>query len=152
MMQVASFHVGAQEYALDIMQIKEIINPVPITPVPKAPPFIEGIVELRGAVLPVVDLRKRFEVEAGAVTRESKYVIVALEGHIVGLVVDRVRDVTRIDESDVLDAPAMAVGLDARFVSGVIKRDNRIIMMLDVHGILTATERSLLADLGRVES
>ena len=149
MIQVASFRVGPQEYALDIMQIKEIINPVAITPVPKAPEFIEGIVELRGAVLPVVDLRKRFDVDAGAITRASKYVIVALEGHIVGLVVDGVRDVARLEPSDLLDAPAMAVGLDARFVTGVFKRDERIIMMLDVDEILSSSEKSLLAGLGR---
>jgi len=148
-MQVASFYVGPQEYALDIMQIKEIINPVAITPVPKAPAFIEGIIELRGAVLPVVDLRKRFEVEAGPQTRETKYVIVALEGNIVGLVVDRVREVMRVDAGDILEAPPMAVGLDARFVAGVHKRDGRIIIMLDIREILTSSEKSLLAGMAQ---
>jgi purine-binding chemotaxis protein CheW len=119
--QVASFHVGDQEYALDIMKIKEIINPLVITAVPKAPPFIEGIIELRGAVLPVVDLRKRFALEPRPQSRETKYIIVTLEGHIVGLVVDRVREVMRIDEGEILDAPAMATGVDARFVAGVFK-------------------------------
>ncbi len=147
-MQVASFHVGAQEYALDIMQIKEIINPIEITVVPKAPSFIEGIIELRGAVLPVVDLRKQFALEPTPLSRESKYIIVTLEGHIVGLVVDRVHEVMRIDETEVLEAPAMATGVDARFVAGVFKRDQRMILTLDIAQILSSSEKSVLAQLG----
>lgn len=147
-MQVASFHVGEQEYALDIMQIKEIINPIEITVVPKAPAFIEGIIELRGAVLPVVDLRKRFALDPTPLSRESKYIIVTLEGHIVGLVVDRVHEVMRIDETEVIEAPAMATGVDARFVAGVFKRDQRMILTLDIAQILSSSEKSLLAQLG----
>jgi len=147
-MQIASFHVGSQEYALDIMQIKEIINPVHITPVPKAPAFIEGIIELRGAVLPVVDLRKRFAIDVTPSSRESKYIIVTLEGHIVGLVVDRVREVMRIDESEVLEAPAMATGADAKFIAGVFRRDQRIILTLDITQILSTSEKSVLGQLG----
>ncbi len=147
-MQVASFHVGAQEYALDIMQIKEIINPIEITVVPKAPPFIEGIIELRGAVLPVVDLRKRFALEVMPLSRGSKYIIVTLEGHIVGLVVDRVREVMQVDESEVLEAPALATGVDAKFIAGVFKRDERMILTLDVAQILSSSEKSVLGELG----
>jgi purine-binding chemotaxis protein CheW len=150
-MQVASFEIDGQEYALDIMQIKEIINPVPITPVPRAPAFVEGIIELRGAVLPVVDLRKRFDAPANPPTRETKYVIVSLSNHIVGLVVDRVREVMRVDVEDILDAPSMATGLDAQFVSGVYKRDGRILIVLDIGRILSASERSVLDQLGQGE-
>ena len=99
--QVARFHVGDEEYALDIMRIKEIINPAPITRVPRAPAFIEGIIELRGAFLPVVDLRKRFGLAPRPPGRETKYVIVSLEGRIVGLIVDRVTEVSRIATDDI---------------------------------------------------
>ena len=94
MMQLVAFLVGDGEYALDIMRIKEIINPVKITAVPKAPPFIEGVIELRGAILPVVDMRKRFDLPPSTPSRASKILIVVLDiggkRMIVGLVVDRV--------------------------------------------------------------
>jgi purine-binding chemotaxis protein CheW len=139
--QAACFRVGAEEYALDIMRIKEIVNPTRITPVPKAPPFIEGIIELRGAILPVVDLRKRFDLPATSITRDSKYIIVALEGRAVGLIVDRVSDVLRIATDELRAPPSMAVGADAQFFQGVYKQADRIIMLLDIDRILTSTEK-----------
>src|SRR5688572_30695639 len=148
-MQVACFSVGGEEYAVDIMKIKEIINPVRITPVPKAPPFIDGIIELRGAILPVVDLRKRFDLEPTALNRDSKYIVTALDGRIVGLVVDKVREVTRIDLDDLRSAPAMAVGESARFFTGVFQRDGRIVMLVDLDQILSTTEKVALRELGR---
>jgi purine-binding chemotaxis protein CheW len=151
-LQVACFHVGAEEYALDIMRIKEIINPVRITTVPKAPRFIEGIIELRGAILPVVDLRRRFDLPATKPTRESKYVIVSLAGKIVGLIVDRVSEVLRIDSNEVKEAPDMAIGQEARFFLGVYQRDKRIVLVLDIDEVLTSMERSELAELGEVEA
>src|SRR5439155_24663051 len=79
LVQMVAFSVGAGEYALDIMRIKEIINPVKITPVPKAPPFIEGVIELRGAILPVVDLRKRFDLVATPAVRSTKFLVVSID-------------------------------------------------------------------------
>ena len=78
-LQMVGFRVGEGEYALDIMRVKEIINPVRVTAVPKAPPFIEGVIELRGAILPVVDLRKRFDLPATPATRATKFLIVVIE-------------------------------------------------------------------------
>ena len=75
----SAFGVADGDYAVDIMRIKEIINPVPVTPMPKAPPFIEGVIELRGAILPLVDLRKRFDLPPPAPTRATKFLIVAID-------------------------------------------------------------------------
>lgn len=146
-LQVACFHVGAEEYGLDIMRIKEIINPVAITPVPRAPEFIEGIIELRGAFMPVVDLRKRFELDAEDPTRETKYVIVGLEGRIIGLIVDRVTEVRHIDADAVSAPPDFALRAEARFWEGVVKQDDRIIMLVDLDQILSATEKAELRQL-----
>lgn len=143
-MQVACFIVGDEEYALDIMRIKEIINPVEVTRVPRSPEFIEGIIELRGAFLPVVDLRKRFDVPAGEVDRDTKYIIVGLEGRIVGLVVDRVLEVRRIGVDAVSDAPELASNVDARFFNGVAKWDDRIVMLLDLDAVLSSVEKQQL--------
>src|SRR5262249_7071528 len=88
LIQLAVIQIGSEEYAIDIMRIKSIIQPLKITKVPKAPRFVEGVVELRGVILPIVDLRKRFDVAPGAMTRTTKYVIVSLGERLIGLVVD----------------------------------------------------------------
>jgi purine-binding chemotaxis protein CheW len=160
--QLASFLVGDGWYALDIMRIKEIIQPQPITRVPKAPPFIEGVIELRGAILPIVDLRKRFDLEPTPPGRSTKYLIVALEGldprgqpnrtptrWVVGLVVDGVREVLRVARDEIRPAPAMAVGESSRYFSGVCPHRDQIVMVLDLDAVLSSTERISLAGLAQ---
>lgn len=142
--QVVVFFVGGGQYALDIMQIKEIIRPVTVTPVPLAPDFVEGILELRGAFLPLVDLRKRFGIEMTPVNRNTKYVIVGIEGRIVGLLVDRMADRRRIPTADISDPPAMAVGPSSKFFSGVVKSEGDVVMLLNLDEILSPEERAQL--------
>ena len=101
LVQLASFVVGQQAYAIDIMRVKEIINPLAITRVPGSPPFVEGIIELRGVILPVVDLRRRFELPLAPLQRASKYVLVTLDDRIVALVVDAVGGFLRKPSTDI---------------------------------------------------
>jgi purine-binding chemotaxis protein CheW len=150
--QVACFYVGDHPYALDIMEIKEIINPVAVTPVPRAPEFIEGIIELRGAIMPVIDLRKRFGVQAAPLSRASKYVVVSVVGNIVGLVVDSVREVIRVSAEDSKEVPAMSRSGDGGFFSRAYKHQGRIIMMLDLGAVLSAQERQQLSALRHAEA
>ncbi len=145
--QLACFYVGAQQYALDIMRIKEIINPVPIAKVPNAPEFIEGVIELRGAFFAVIDLRRRFGLEAGPLTRESKIIVVTLAGQNIGLVVDRVLEVRRIAKRDIGAAPELALGPGSQFGAGVMKWDREIVMLLDLDQVLSMAEKSALAGL-----
>ncbi|NIQ10356.1 MAG: purine-binding chemotaxis protein CheW, partial [Gammaproteobacteria bacterium] len=102
---LACFRIGAELYALDIMRIKEIIRPQKLTPVPKAPSFIEGVINLRGAVIPVADLRKRFDQPVGAETRKNRIVICSLVGKIIGLLVDEVTEVKRYGRKEIAPAP-----------------------------------------------
>jgi len=150
LVQLAAFRIGGEEYAIDIMRIKEIIHPLKITKVPKAPKFIEGVVELRGAILPVVDLRKRFELPNTDITRASKYIIVSMEKRILGLVVDAVSEVLRVPRKDVKAPPefGFAGGATASFFSGVCHLGERIIMILDLDEILTRQEK---IDLGAMK-
>ncbi len=145
--QLATFVVGAQAYALDIMRIKEIINPLPITVVPGAPGFMEGVIELRGVILPVVDLRKRFELPATPLTRASKYVLVTLDDKIVALIVDGVSEFLRKPPSDIRPTPSLVAGQEARFFAGVCHHNGRILMLLDIDRVLTTQERISLAGL-----
>ncbi len=160
LVQLCGFCVGGEEYALDIMRIKEIINPLPITRVPKAAPFVEGVVELRGTILPIVDMRKRFDVpprsaeesQDPAVRRARKYLIVPIEGRIVGLIVDKVSDVLRVSRETIRPAPALTQSDAARYFAGVCHYRERILMVLDLDAILSSTEKINLAGLSHPSS
>jgi purine-binding chemotaxis protein CheW len=153
--QLVAFGVAGGEYALDIMRIKEIINPLPVTAVPKAPPFIEGVIELRGAILPVVDVRKRFDLPAAAPTRATKYLIVGIDvgaetplgRMIVGLVVDRVSEPLRVPKGDVRPAPQLTIA-ERAFFSGVVQHQGRMLMVLDVDALLSTGEKATLSGMG----
>src|SRR5262245_21497089 len=150
LVQLAAFRIGGEEYAIDIMRIKVIIHPLKITKVPKAPPFIEGVVELRGQILPIVDLRKRFELPNLEVTRATKYIIASLERRIIGLVVDAVSEVLRVPRKEIKPPPELgfADGAQASFFTGVCHVADRIIMILDLDQILTRQEK---IDLGALK-
>jgi purine-binding chemotaxis protein CheW len=151
LMQLVAFGVADGDYAVDIMRIKEIINPVAVTPMPKAPPFIEGVIELRGAILPIVDVRKRFDLPATAPTRATKYLIVALDigaaKIIVGLVVDRVSEPLRVPRADIKPAPRLSISERAYF-NGVIGHHGKMLMVLDVDALLSSAEKETLSGMG----
>jgi purine-binding chemotaxis protein CheW len=108
LIQLCTFRIGGEDYALDIMRVREIIQPLPITPVPRAPPFVEGVVHLRGEVIPVVDVRKRLGLAAGERTRKTKFLVVNVAGRRLGLVVDEVCEVLRLPRSEIRPAPPLA--------------------------------------------
>lgn len=139
--QLACFRIGTEMYALDIMRIKEIIRPQRLTPVPKAPPFIEGVINLRGAVVPVVDLRKRFEQPAAASERRTRILICALAGKVIGLMVDEVAEVRRYTRQEIQPSPQFLRGCGSEFFLGVCRRDDQLVMLIDLEKILSSTER-----------
>jgi purine-binding chemotaxis protein CheW len=148
LVQLVAFGVADGDYCLDIMRIKEIINPVPVTPMPKAPSFIEGVIELRGAILPIIDVRKRFDAEPTPPTRATKYLIVAIDiGEqriIVGLVVDRVSEPLRVPKADIKPAPHLSVS-ERAFFTGVVPHHGKMLMVLDVDALLGSAEKELLS-------
>jgi purine-binding chemotaxis protein CheW len=139
--QLACFRVGSETYALDILRIKEIIRPQKLTPVPKAPPFIEGVINLRGAVIPVVDLRKRFDREVGNNDRKTRIIISALSGKIIGLMVDEVSEVRRYSRQEIQPSPQFLAGKGAEFFLGVCRREDDLVMVLNLEKILSSEER-----------
>jgi purine-binding chemotaxis protein CheW len=158
LVQLVAFSVGDGEYVLDIMRIKEIINPTSITQVPKAPAFIEGVIELRGAILPIVDMRKRFDLSPSPRTRLTKFLIVAIDVSankgqsdgrrmIVGLIVDRVSEPLRLNKEQIRPAPQLASG-ETNYFTGVARLDGRILMVLDLDALLSSREKVTLSGLG----
>ena len=139
--QLACFKVGSELYALDIMKIKEIIRPQKLTAIPKAPSFIEGVINLRGAVIPVADMRKRFDLPVSEETRKNRVVICSLAGKIIGLLVDEVTEVKRFSRKEIAPAPQFIKGPQADYFLGVARRDDDLIMLIDLEKVLSTNEK-----------
>jgi len=142
--QLACFRVGNALYALDILHIREIIRPQKLTVVPKAPRFIEGVIPLRGAVIPVADLRKRFDQQCTEDLSKSRVIICVLAGKVVGLLVDEVLEISRYGRRDVTAAPQFMQGPEAAFLLGVARRGGDLVMILDLERILSTDEQLAL--------
>lgn len=147
--QLACFRIGAELYALDIMRIKEIIRPQKLTPVPKAPSFIEGVINLRGAVIPVADLRKRFDQPVSREDRQNRIVICALAGRIIGLLVDEVTEVRRYSRQELAPAPQFIKGPQADYFLGVARRKDELVLLIDLEKVLSSDEKIALQTLER---
>ncbi len=145
-MQVACFQIGDAEFALDIMRVKEVVNPLAVTRVPHAPAFVEGLIDLRGVFIPVIDLRRRFGLPS---TAKQKVVVALFEDHRVGLIVDGVTEVVHIDPDAIQAPPEMAIGEQARFLVGVAKVGDRVVMILDLDCVLSNGELGQLAEMER---
>lgn len=139
--QLACFRVGSELYALDIMRIKEIIRPQKLTPVPKAPSFIEGVINLRGSVIPVADMRKRFDQPIDEDTRKNRIVICSLAGRNIGLLVDEVKEVKRFTRKEIAPSPQFIQGAQADYFLGVARRDDDLIMLVDLEKVLSSEEK-----------
>ncbi len=158
--QLVTFQVGPEEYGLDINAITEVIRPLKITPLPRMPQFIEGVINLRGVIIPIVDLRKRFALhEVRNDTRKMRILItkgaVPAAGlgrkELLGLVVDGVQEVLHVPRKEIAPPPGAATGEGADFISGVGKVGERLIIIVDITKILSQQERSALEEAGNAE-
>ncbi len=138
-LQLVTFRLASEEYGLPITKVQEINRLVPVTKLPQTPTFLEGIINLRGRIIPVIDLRKRFEMAITDHDDDTRIIIVEIKGQIVGLTVDAVTEVIRINTADI-ELPPESVAVDSRYVDGVGKIDERLIILLDIDNILTGQE------------
>lgn len=144
-LQQVCFKLADSEYAIDIFQVREIIKPVEnMTPVPQAPFFVEGVIDLRGDIIPILDLKKRFDLGKTEIGKSTRIIVVKLAGTsgansiIVGFLVDQVTEVFRVKKSEIQPAPGKVMGIDSEYIWGVGKRAGRLIMLLDVARMLLA--------------
>ena len=149
--QLACFRIGSELYAIDIMRIKEIIRPQKLTPIPKAPSFIEGVINLRGVVIPVADLRKRFDQPISEANRKNRIVVCSLSGRIIGLMVDEVTEVKRFGRQEIAPAPQFIDGPEAHYFLGVARRDEDLIMLIDLEKVLSSDEKIELQKLNNIK-
>jgi purine-binding chemotaxis protein CheW len=138
--QVACFRLGNDLYAVDIMRIKEIIRPQKLTSLPKAPDFVDGVLNLRGNVVPVLDLRKRFDLPILDSGQSSRLLIVKVVGQLLGLVVDDVTEVIAVPVKDIKPPPQVVNGVGGEYLLGVCLSSESLIMLLNLDKLLTRRE------------
>jgi purine-binding chemotaxis protein CheW len=137
-----TFFLGREEYGLQILSVHEIIGMMPVTRVPQMPEFILGVVNLRGKVIPVVDLRKRFGFEVQQ-TQDVCIIVVQVRGLQMGIVVDRVSEVVTVKAEDIEPPPSFGVEVPTDFLLGIAKSQERVKLLLDIDHVLTTTDMNL---------
>ena len=143
--QLVTFSIGSEEFGVDILKVMEIIRTMEITKVPKAPEFVEGVINLRGTVIPIIDLRRRFGLEPKAGDTSTRIIVIEINGMTVGFVVDSVSEVLGIPANTVEPAPAVVSGLDSDYISGVGKLEDRLLILLDLDKLLSSEDIENLA-------
>lgn len=142
--QLVSFRIGEEEFGVDILMVQEIIRLPNITPIPNAPSFILGMINLRGKIIPVIDLRQRLRIHGGSrreSDRRSRILIVEMFTHVTGFIVDSVSEVMKVADAEIEPTPHLvASSINAEYIQGVIKLPNRLIMLLDFSRILNPQE------------
>ncbi|RCK72353.1 MAG: Positive regulator of CheA protein activity (CheW) [Anaerolineae bacterium] len=153
--QLVVFELANEHYGVDIAAVESIIKMQPITAVPQAPAFVEGITNLRGSVLPVMDLRKRFGLSGRDQSSEStqddkRIVVVSMDGMKIGMIVDAVSEVLRVQEEAIEPPPPMVTTINSAFITGIAKVGERLIILLDLAKVLTVSEKDEVANLEAV--
>jgi purine-binding chemotaxis protein CheW len=145
-----TFSLGEEEYGLGILKVKEIIGLMFITTIPRTPPFVKGVINLRGKVIPVVDLRLKFEMEEIAYTERTCIIVVEILGPgaaiPMGIVVDSVSEVLNIKQGEIEETPTFGCRLDTEYILGMAKTGGRVKILLDIDKVLSSEEVSLLRE------
>lgn len=144
-----TFRLGEEEFGLGILKVKEIIGMMSFTPIPRTPSFVKGVINLRGKVIPVVDLRLKFGLESIPYDERTCIVVVQVAGETgstsIGLVVDAVNEVANIKNEDIEDTPSFGVSLDTAYILGMAKTGEDVRILLDIDRVLSGDEVSLLS-------
>ncbi|WP_407356153.1 chemotaxis protein CheW [Methanolobus sp. WCC5] len=140
--QLVIFNLGVEEFGVNIMQVQEIIRMPEITRIPRSPDYVKGVINLRGKIIVVMDLDKRFGMASKELTEESRIVVVDIGGTIVGLVVDSVSEVIRLQGSNIDKTPEIITQkINAEYLKGVGKLDDRLLILLDLENIVNETAK-----------
>ncbi len=144
LLQLVSFHIGSEEFGVDILKVQEINRMVEITRVPQAPAYVEGVINLRGKVIPIIDLRKRFGVEVKEPDKNTRIVVVNIAGIIMGMIVDSVSEVLRLQSDSIEPPPEIVTDVDSKYIKGVAKLEDRLLIVLDLSRVIDREEIATL--------
>jgi purine-binding chemotaxis protein CheW len=143
--EVLVFILGAEEYGVDILKVQEIRGFEKVTPIPAAPDYLKGIVNLRGVIVPVLDLRVKFALPNPRYDASTVMIVLRIAGRVIGIVVDAVSDVVRLAASEIKAAPQLGSVVDSTYLAGLATQDERMILLLDIEKFLSSGELNLLA-------
>lgn len=146
LLQLVSFMIDKEEFGVNILYVQEINRFIQITKVPNAPDFVEGVINLRGRVIPVIDLRTKFNLKKKEQDKNTRIIVVEVEGKVVGFIVDSVREVLRIPTSITEAPPEIVTGVNSEFIQAVAKLDDRLITLLNLEKVLSNSEKENLKD------
>ena len=145
-MQLVVFELGDESYGVDISRVQDINRMQEITEIPHAPESVVGVINLRGRVIPVIDLRKRFGLPEAVHTKDTRIVVVHLEGNLIGVIVDAVSQVLRIP-TDIVEPPSpVLAGVDSKYLRGIAKLDDRLVILLDLDFVLSRREQEAISE------
>lgn len=144
--KLLTFFLGSREYGIQILEAREVVGMQNIDPVPRTPVFMKGVINLRGKIVPVIDLRLKFGMESAEYTNETCIIVVDLAGIFTGIIVDRLAGVITIDREHYEVAPKLGHNINAEFVAGMVKLDERVIIVLRLENVLDNSELSLLKE------
>jgi purine-binding chemotaxis protein CheW len=142
LLQLVTFNIGEEEFGIDILKVQEIIRTMAITKVPNSPPHVEGVINLRGKVIPVINLRSRFDMEYRPHDNQTRIIVLEIHGMIVGFVVDGVSEVLRIQSNTVEPPPPVVAGVESEYIKGVGKLDDQLLILLDLDKLVSMEELS----------
>ncbi len=143
--QLVSFKLGKEEFGVDILKVQEINRMLEITEMPNSPEFVEGIVNLRGRIIPVLDLKKRLHLPVKEHDNSTRIIVVELNNKTVGFIVDEVSEVLRIESSITEPPPDMVAGIESDYITAVAKLDDRLLILLDLSKVLSQEEKEAVS-------
>lgn len=144
LLQLVTFSIGEEEFGVNILKVQEIIRTMEITKVPRAPVFVEGVINLRGKVIPILDLRRRFGLMSKPEDKDTRIIVIEINNIIVGFVVDAVSEVLRIPAGTVEPPPPVVAGVESDYISGVGQLQDRLLIMLDLDKLLSSDDIEML--------
>lgn len=146
-MQFVVFKLGKEEYGVNIMQVQEIGPYQEPVKVPNTPDFVEGVMNLRGSVIPVLSLKKRFNIKGQELTENTRTIVINFEDKQIAFIVDDASEVLTLDTADIQDTPEIIAGVDRRYITGIGKRGERLLIILDLSFLLDEQEQAQLANM-----
>lgn len=142
--QIVIFNLGDEEYAVDIMQVKEIVNYLNPVKVPNTPEFIEGIINLRSEIIPIINLKKRFNIADNDKKVQTRIMVMNIDSKKIGFVVDDASEVISIRKENIEPAPDIVAGVDKKYISGIGKKEDRILIILELDKLFSEKEYEAL--------
>jgi len=144
--QLVGFRLGNEEYGVEITKVREIMLMSEITQIPEMPAYIKGLINIRGTVIPVIDLRVRFGLVAGELTGESRTIVLSVDEKMIGVIVDAVTEVLRITHDQIAPPPPTVAGLGREYLTGLIKLEDRLLILLNIDRLFSREDTAMLEE------